>query len=26
MRLLPFEFTYNYRFVFSDRLPEPEGG
>jgi hypothetical protein len=24
MRLLPFEFTYNYRFVFSDRLPEPE--
>jgi hypothetical protein len=24
MRLLPFEFTYNYRFVFSDRLHEPE--
>ena len=24
MRLLPFEFTYNYRFVFSDRLPEPQ--
>ena len=23
MKLLPFEFTYNYRFVFSDRLPEP---
>ena len=22
MRLLPFEFTYNYRFIFSDRKPE----
>lgn len=24
MKLLPFEFTYNYRFVYSDRLPEPK--
>ena len=22
MRLLPFEFTYNYRYIFSDRKPE----
>jgi hypothetical protein len=24
MKLLPFEFTYNYRFVYSDRQPEVE--
>ena len=24
MKLLPFEFTYNYRFVYSDRKPEVE--